>query len=637
MRFADADVMALENGGVIPPLEVRLDLQPGDKVGLYEEVRHASMGAGFSPIEAVVLGTLEPGWFVGQTEDGREISFHAGNVADVQMGSPSMGGFLDWLKQFSPPMPGAKPAPSSQLPVLPAPKSEEKKGLIAKLKDMFPSSGQSRNPFDIFKKQETIPRGAAGLPVERGTQGLSPIEKQTSMFSILSPESKIIIPFSKQIADLAVPKGPGLLTPYIEKFQEVFKIIPASPEPPPKGPGQTELWASIFKEETEPERPFSEVFNMFTPEEVQPSAEVMPPNIPEQIHRSLKVLPMPRRTSLFPSIEDTARGLMGLYNPISDLWDAIREDKKKPAWKDYVKKYGFAKNKFESIGTCGGPPSVFQELSSMLHIPWEEFRRRAKIVDHGDYEDWVDDSDVWIDIVFPATELMSEAFDLIKPPDLPGTFSFEREVHGNSFCMLLITYTEGEEKEGAYEQWKEDNNAETPEQVVAGLKRDDIDPEKALAQLEKETADLMKQIKDLDKEVGTYQEDFDELTSQVQYRNEIEEEIRNTPKESEDPGEGEGPEELIARWVRNGLNIESQLPILEKEILEIVGVIEEREALAKTDPRYKESSAGLSAALEYRRAMVKAIMEHLNAEPEAKRAPLKKTPKPSKRGKKKGK
>jgi hypothetical protein len=281
---------------------------------------------------------------------------------------------------------------------------------------------------------------------------------------------------------------------------------------------------------------------MFTPAEVQPIQEVIPPDVPQNLHRQMKILPMPRRQSLFPSIEDVARGLMGLYNPIDDLWDMLREAHNKPKWKEYLQKYGFAKEKFESLGSCGGPPTVFQELSSFMHIPWDEFRNRAKIVDHGESEEWVDEEKIWEDIVFPSTEIMTEAFNLIKPPDLPGTFGFEREVHGDTFCMLVATYTEGEEKERAYEEWtketsaeevipplekdiyehwKEENNAETPQEIIAQLQKDDIAYDQALNQMETEISQLVGDINSLDKESGTFKEMFDELRSQVEYRKEL--------------------------------------------------------------------------------------------------------------------
>lgn len=546
MIFADADVLALEGGAAVPPIEVRLGLQPGDKVGLYQEMRHPSMGSGFSPIEAIILGSTEPGWFVGETEDGHQIHFHAGNIADVELGSPSMGGVLDWFRKKTPaplPLPGSV----ISLPGTPQPAGSpsyqppgESKGLIERIKTFFtPSEGEKKSVFEYFKKE--APK--SGLPAV----------KKPSMFAFLEPGKKAVVPFSKTFSDIALPKGPTFLAPYLKKIEEVFKIIPASPPP---GPPIQPLWEGMFEKPTEAEKakekPISEIFKMFTPDQIQPAKEVMPPSVPQRMHRSMKILPMPRHTSLFPSVEDIARGFMGLYNPIEELWDMIRAASSKPIWKDYIKKYGFAKERWETIGTCGGPPTIFEELSALLHIPWDEFRKRAEIVDNGDEgEEWVGDDDIWMEIVFPATELMSEALELIKPPDLVGHFGFEREDHRLAsgeltFCMLVMTYTEGEEKEGAYEewkketaaeieepeeippleedvyeQWKQENNAESPEEIIAQLQKDDIAYEQALTQMENEITGLLRNINSLDKESGTFKEMFDELRSQVEYRREL--------------------------------------------------------------------------------------------------------------------
>lgn len=546
MIFADADVLALEGGAAAPPLEVRLGLQPGDKVGLYLEKRHSSMGSGYAPIEAIILGSTEPGWFIGETEDGREIEFHAGNIADIELGSPSMGGVFDWFRKKTP-----LPAPGSVISLPAGPQAPgapsyyqppgESQGMIERLKTFFTPSapeGEKKSVFDYFKKEPP----KSGLPAV----------KKPSMFAFLRPGTKEVVPFSKAFSDIALPTGPTFLAPYLKKIEEVFKIIPASPPP---GPPQKELWEGMFEKPTEAEKakekPLSDMLKMFSPEQVQPEKEVVPPSVPERLHRKMKILPIPKHASLLPSVEDIARGFMGLYNPIEELWDMIRAFRSQPTWQESIEKYGFAKNKWETIGTCGGPPTIFEELSAFLHIPWEEFRKRAEIIDHGEEgEEWVEDDDIWLEIVFPATELMTEALELLKPPDLTGQLGFEREEHQTSsgqpaFCMLILTYTEGEEKEGTaeqyrqetaaereeevmppleegvYEQWKEENNAESPEEIIAQLQEGDVSFEKALTQMETEIGQLIGSINSLDKTSGTFQEMFDEFRSQIEYRKEL--------------------------------------------------------------------------------------------------------------------
>lgn len=536
MRLADADVMTMGDGS-IPPLEVRLDLQPGDRVGLYEEVRHPSMGAGYSPIEAIVLGSPEPGWFIGETEDGQEIAFHAGNVADVMMGSPRIGGIFDWFKRLAPPSPGAM-IPSQQAPAqLPAvipPRPEERKGLIAQLKSLFTSPFQAPaqvptqkiapvekrgSIFDIFKKPEVPP----GLPAQRPESEVTQYEKKPSMFSFFDPGTKVVIPFAEKAASMVLPEGPGPLAPYIEKALEPFAIIPKSPEPEPfevRKARQMEFWSGMFPAQEE-RPPLSEMFKMFTKEEVQPYQEVIPPGIPQRMHRHLKVLPMPRRNTLFPTVEDIARGFMGLYDPIDELWESIRELRGQENWQRYIAKHGFAKEAYETFGSCGGPPSMLQELSSFLHIPWEEFAKRG-----GNEDDEESDEQVWIDIIFPATELMSQALDLIKPEDIPGRFVLERdEEHG---CMLLLTYVEGKETEEAQEGFREERIQDFNREASKGMQA----PEEEERSVEEIAESLQEGIQEEEQAILKLTEELEKLSPENTEFREIYEELIANLEES---------------------------------------------------------------------------------------------------------
>lgn len=522
MRFAD--VM----DGNAPPLEVRLDLRPGDRVGLYEEVRHPSMGAGLSPVEAVVLGSPEPGWFVGQTEDGQEITFHAGNVADVQMGSPEMGGIFDWFKRLAPPVPGSSMIPAEQLPALPA-RPEERKGLIAKFKEAFAApfepmsremvpATEKKSIFDFFKKP------TAGLPAERAESGVTPYQKKPSMFSFLDPEAKgPLTQFFDKAAEVAFPNRPGPLAPYIEKALEPFIIIPKSPEPEPfeaKQARQMQMWSGMFEKEPEVKVPISKMFEMFAKEEIQPYEEVIPPEVPKNLHRSVKVLPMPRRQTLLPSLEEVARGFMGFYNPISELWDTIRQARNSKSWKQYLEQYGYAKEPLESLGNCGGPPDIFMELAAFLHIPWEEFRNRAEVEERDDEEEWINDDLVWMEIVIPAIELMTQALDMMRPEDIPGHFIIEKgDDHG---CMLIITYVEGEEKEGSREEWEENQEQRFQEAME---EQEENDPQEIAEALEKGIEEEEETILRLTEELENLSPDNEEFK-------EISKELKDNLKEA---------------------------------------------------------------------------------------------------------
>lgn len=646
MRFADADAMARSEGTSIPPLDVRLDLQPGDRVGLYEEVRHPSMGAGYAPLEVLVLGSPEPGWFVGEDEDGREISFHAGNVADVLHGSPSMGGIFDWVKKILPPSPGElmKPPPAP-VPLLPGPSApprpEERRGLIAQVKSLFMSPLTARpeaetpkkSVFDVFRKQEAP---AGGLPAERAPGTVAPVEERPSVISVFKPGEKRIIPIVEQATAPAVFLAPSEKTiiPIIESMTAPATVLPKSAELEPymvREQKQKELWSKVISEAAPEAPPIEKVVEIFTPEEVQPQAEVIPPNLPAKLHRTLKVLPMPRRSELLPSVEDVARGLATFFHPIEELWDTIRRNRQTPEWQESLAKTGEAKDEFETLGTCGGQPTIYEEFSSFFHIPWEEMRRRAVVRELDDYEQWVKTDLIWMDIISPLADRLTEAFNLMKPADLPGQIILERaDPHGghDDPCVMTIAYVEEGEPRGEVEpglvygspvpQEEEDEGEE--ESPQKRFTREEA--EEAVEKLEKEAVFFFQEREKLQPNDPEYRQKLAYLENELKNRQDELQSLSMALQAIEEPqGEFtvEHAQEEIAR-------VEEDLVIINQE----------RDQVRPNDPQYLQKVAALDSEIKKRETYLQTLSLALSAmQPKAKRAPAKK--KPSKRGKKKGK
>lgn len=414
MRLADTNVLTLEEGAMIPPLEVRMDLKPGDKVGLYM-VNHNSMGVGLSPIEAIVLGSQEEGWFVGETEDGHEITFNADQVMDVELAPNSMGGFIDWVKKLMPPAPGG-----TGLPALPA--------------------APKRSPFEAL---------TTGPLIERPGSEVAPYVKPSSQFAIFDPGTpSILTPFRERAASIILPDRPGPLAPTIEKALQPFAFVPESAPPETfeaKQSRQMDLWSSMFEPEKEGASQ-ADIFRGFTPQEIQPEEEAAPAHLEDDVREAVKVLPLPRRTTLLPSVEDVARGFATFYH-LDDLWNDLRDARNTERWNQELEEVGISRFPMESIGACGGPPDIFEELASFLHIPWQEFRKRA-VIEETMYEgkpveEWISNEDVWMEIMFPASEIIVAALDMLKPADLPGHFMVEQDEEGHG-CMMVISYVEGE-------------------------------------------------------------------------------------------------------------------------------------------------------------------------------------------------
>jgi hypothetical protein len=542
MRFADAEAVAQYEGTSIPPLEVRLDLQPGDRVGLLEEVQHPSMGRGYSPLEVIVLGSPEPGWFIGETEDGCEIPFHAGNVADVLHASPSMGGIFDWVKKILPPSPGElmKPPPPPA-PLLPAPQApvrpEERKGFIQQVKSLFMAPPSIK------------PSGTAGLPAERPPGTIAPREERPSLISVLKPGQKTVIPIVEQLTAPAVLLKPGtkMVIPAVESIMLPATVIPKSAELEPvlvREQKEKELWSKVIAEVAPESGPIEKVVEalkpkkveVFRPEEVQPKEELIPPNVPERMHRRLKILPMPRRTELLPSLEETARGLATFFHPIDDLWNVFRRARQDPAWARSIAKTGFAREEFETLGQCGGFPTIYDEISSFFHIPWEEMRNRAVVREIGDQEQWVQTDRIWMDIITPLADRMTEAFNLMKPPDLPGQIVLEssdpHDRHSDPCIMTMVYVEEGEQQEapepplqyGSPIAEAEEEGAFTVEEV-----------EEAIQKVEREAASILRAREQLDPSDPEYQEKLAYYENELAERRTILQEMNQALMAAEEP------------------------------------------------------------------------------------------------------
>ena|ERR1043166_2583352 len=65
-----------------------------------------------------------------------------------------------------------------------------------------------------------------------------------------------------------------------------------------------------------------------------------------------------------------------------------------------------------------------------------------------EYEVWVDTSRIIEEIILPTIENLQQAFDLLKPPDIPGIMTLEWSADG---LQLALVYTEGEYRPG-YEE-----------------------------------------------------------------------------------------------------------------------------------------------------------------------------------------
>jgi hypothetical protein len=355
------------------------------------------------------------------------------------------------------PKPGKLPAVPPQ-PSAPAPSFfdwfKPKSTLPAVQEETLPAPAEpaARKPgiFDWLKpKPYTGPKDVAVAP----EKDLSPIKEVPG----------ILQRFVKGVRDMVSMPKPG----EIIQAPEMFKHIQATPEEEQDlaKAQQMKLWDTLFPEPekgTEPDVPLAEMFRPFAPEDLTPAAGVQegapaaPPReemLPPVPQENLKFLPLPSRNDLLPTPMDMARGFMTRYEPIEDLWTIIRDIRQATPFQREVSrglegKGAGARWTFETIGMCAGNPDAFQGLASFLAIPWHEFVQRgepeAQLDDNGEEVLRLTNFErIYEEIIFPATELVYQAFELIKPGDLPGHISLEWGGHKDHSCQLIVSYVEG--------------------------------------------------------------------------------------------------------------------------------------------------------------------------------------------------
>lgn len=480
MRLADVNEMA-----EVPEDGIRGALRPGDVAGLYAvHPSDDNWGDGFEPFEAMVVDVPAPGFYMGELRDGSRFEFSERNVAAVRH---EMGGAFDWVKRavkgLMPPTPGMLPA----LPPEPAPPRLPSQVRPSESKPPAPSF------FDWFKPKTTLPAvrpEEAALPTVPAAPGkkkpgifdwlkpkpyegprdvaiapeteIAPPTKVPKMFATIDETPTIIAKFKEAASAMtaAPPAGPLVATP------EMFKHIQATPEEEVDlaKAQQLQLWTTLFPEPSEgraPDVPLSEMFKPFAAEEIPatpgtPAAAAAPPReefLPPVEPENLKFLPLPARNELLPTPLDMARGFMTRYEPIEQLWELLRFVRQDPSFQKEVQKGldgrgAGARYNFETIGMCEGNPDAFEGLASFLGVPWSEVIERGRPMEGLDERGnevvrLTDYTRINEDIVFPATELIYQAFELIKPKDLPGFFMLEWGGHRDHSCQLVISYAEG--------------------------------------------------------------------------------------------------------------------------------------------------------------------------------------------------
>lgn len=294
-------------------------------------------------------------------------------------------------------------------------KRQEMSGIF----DFFKKKKESeqKSLFDVFAPGSgaMIPAPSSGLPA-------APKEEKKSIFAFLDPKSKPPAQLPAQLPAQVEPKKKGL------SIFDVLKpkaVIPVQ-EPPPPAPSQPmAAWAEMFPVQAEPEPPPSAMFEKIMRTEEPPPKYVFiaPSSPPELKPKRPYSLPAP---STAPVVEWTipdARQLAEHFRQTMDLpamWNMIREVRAHPEFRnDMLAHYWKGIPMIVPVD-----PIVFREkytdFANFYGIPWGVIQMYLDVPE-AYYR--MGEEAVWKNVLSPLNATLPDAFEILKPDDLPGFFS----------------------------------------------------------------------------------------------------------------------------------------------------------------------------------------------------------------------
>lgn len=278
--------------------------------------------------------------------------------------------------------------------------------------------------FDYFKKskQKSLFESGPLIPA-------TPAAKQKKdIFALFDPKSQPAAP-KKSFFSRLLPPIPVIPSEIVPRKKDMFDVIvretkPEAPvhEAPPSQP--IAEWREMFHAAT-PNPPVSGMFEkMFKQEEPPPRYMFFNPSVPpEKTPIRPRGLPSPSTSPVvewtFPSAQDLAQHFQRTMN-LPEIWDMIRTIRATPEFKKDQLIYSWQ----------GVPmmipvdPVVYQEeysdFANFYGIPWGVIQM---YVDVPNEQQKAGEDALWNSVLSPLNSLLPEAFEMLKPRDIPGFFN----------------------------------------------------------------------------------------------------------------------------------------------------------------------------------------------------------------------
>lgn len=283
--------------------------------------------------------------------------------------------------------------------------------------DLFKGKKKSeqKSLIDVFGKAQLPAVAPQELIQQQKPKPSSPIDvfrSKPQLPAQREPARRAALP------EVFVPKPPSAVAP--TKPREWTSVVPVQPEAPSKP--VSEAVREAFRQE-QPEAP-KYVF-------VRPSA---PPEIQAKRKYEMIVSPQQRLDWQLPTVEQLAEHFKRT-NSLDDMWNFIRQVRSDPEFK-----------KEQLASSWRGVPMIvpldpvvyrekFTDFANFYGIPWAVMETYLNVPP--EQEKAAEDA-LFAEVISPLNVLVPEAFEMLKPKDLPGFFNISFMEPGGQYYLFYI-------------------------------------------------------------------------------------------------------------------------------------------------------------------------------------------------------